>query len=91
VLGVADEDIIEDYVKSDTVYADLNDKSAMVGALKQEQLDPERFLRAPRSVMEQTIGLLNRDYGGAAAYLASIGFGPDKIEKLRHALCDDEI
>eukprot|EP00286_Rhodomonas_abbreviata_P018085 CAMPEP_0181305760 /NCGR_PEP_ID=MMETSP1101-20121128/9915_1 /TAXON_ID=46948 /ORGANISM="Rhodomonas abbreviata, Strain Caron Lab Isolate" /LENGTH=318 /DNA_ID=CAMNT_0023411725 /DNA_START=267 /DNA_END=1223 /DNA_ORIENTATION=+ len=88
-LGVSDEDIINDYVLSDTVYADLNDKSAMVGALQQEQLDPERFLRAPRSVMETTIALLRNDYGGAHAYLESIGFGPDKIERMRAALCED--
>lgn len=88
-LGVSDEDIIDDYVKSDTVYADLNDKSAMVGALQQEQLDPERFLRAPRSVMEKTILLLKQDYGGAEAYLERIGFGPEQVVKLRQALCED--
>ena len=69
------------------VYANLGDKNAMVGALRQEQvahhipvpitlltirkLDPEKFLRAPRAVMEQTIKLLKEEYGGAAKYLES--------------------
>ena len=78
-----------DYVLSDSVYADLNDKSAMVGALQQQQLDPERFLRAPRSVMDNTMELLNKEYGGAEAYMDKIGFGPEDRARLRRALCDE--
>ncbi len=37
-LGVDDEAILEDYVISDSVYRDLGDKDAMVGALRQEQV-----------------------------------------------------
>jgi protein tyrosine/serine phosphatase len=37
-LGVDKESIINDYVLSDSVYADLNDKDAMVGALQQQQV-----------------------------------------------------
>jgi protein-tyrosine phosphatase len=37
-LGVEKEAIINDYVLSDSVYADLNDKDAMVGALQQQQV-----------------------------------------------------
>jgi len=87
-LGVDDESIVNDYVISDSVYADLNDKDAMVGALQQQQLDPERFLRAPRSVMESTMRLLREEYGGPEAYLDKIGFGPDDRQRLRSALCD---
>jgi len=90
VLGVEDEAIISDYVLSDTVYADMADKSAMVGALQQENLDPDTFLRAPRSVMDSTIRLLNKEYGGAHKYLESIGFGPADVLRLRAALCDDD-
>lgn len=88
VLGVDREAILNDYVLSDSVYADLNDKDAMVGALQQQQLDPERFLRAPRAVMEATMDLLYRDYGGAEKYLDKIGFTAADRERLRAALCD---
>lgn len=87
-LGVDRESIINDYVLSDSVYADLNDKDAMVGALQQQQLDPERFLRAPRSVMDATMDLLIKEYGGAEAYMDKIGFGPEDRARLRHALCE---
>jgi hypothetical protein len=89
VLGVDDEAIVSDYVLSDTVYADMADKSAMVGALQQENLDPDTFLRAPRSVMDATIKLLRHEYGGPHQYLESIGFGSADVKRLRAALCDD--
>ena len=41
MLGVDDEAILGDYVLSDSVYRDLGDKDAMVGALRQEQARPE--------------------------------------------------
>ena len=53
------------------------------------QLDPDRFLGAPRGVMEQTMRLLREEYGGAAAYMDRIGFGPADRLRLRDALCAD--
>lgn len=88
-LGVEREAIINDYVISDSVYADLDDKDAMVGALQQQQLDPERFLRAPRNVMETTMDLLYREYGGAEKYMDRIGFNSEDRMRLRAALCDE--
>ena len=35
VLGATDEEIVTDYVLSDSAYKDINDKKAMVAALKQ--------------------------------------------------------
>jgi hypothetical protein len=35
VLGVSDEAIVSDYVKSDSAYADINDNKALVAGLKQ--------------------------------------------------------
>eukprot|EP00277_Geminigera_cryophila_P017296 CAMPEP_0179441318 /NCGR_PEP_ID=MMETSP0799-20121207/24890_1 /TAXON_ID=46947 /ORGANISM="Geminigera cryophila, Strain CCMP2564" /LENGTH=369 /DNA_ID=CAMNT_0021225493 /DNA_START=3 /DNA_END=1112 /DNA_ORIENTATION=- len=89
VLGVDDEAIVSDYVLSDSVYSDMKDKSAMVGALQQENLDPDTFLRAPRSVMDSTMKLLRKEYGGPHKYLESIGFGPADVLRLRAALCDE--
>jgi len=89
VLEVDDEAIVSDYVLSDSVYADMKDKSAMVGALQQENLDPDTFLRAPRSVMDATMKLLRKEYGGPYKYLESIGFGAADVVRLRAALCDE--
>jgi protein tyrosine/serine phosphatase len=35
VLGCSDEEIIADYVLSDSAYKDINDKKAMVASLQQ--------------------------------------------------------
>ena len=35
VLGASDEEIVADYVLSDSAYKDINDKKAMVASLKQ--------------------------------------------------------
>ena len=88
VLGVEREDILNDYVLSDNVYEEMGDKNAMVGAMQQEKLDPETFLRAPRHVMEQTMELLDERWGGPEGYLASIGVDKEQIEELRRALCE---
>lgn len=47
LVGVPDDDIIEDYSLSANVYAEMNDHQAMVGALSQRNLDPKTFLGAP--------------------------------------------
>ena len=38
VLGASDEDIVADYVLSDSAYKDINDKKAMVASLKQVRI-----------------------------------------------------
>ncbi|CAM9714067.1 unnamed protein product, partial [Hapterophycus canaliculatus] len=55
VLGVPDEAIVDDYAKSELAYRELADRDAMVGALSQEDLDPETFLGAPPHVMEDVL------------------------------------
>jgi protein tyrosine/serine phosphatase len=57
-LGIPEQAILDDYTLSDDAYAQLEDKAAMVGALQQHDLDADTFLRAPRSVMESTLQLL---------------------------------
>lgn len=85
-LGTPDEAILDDYVLSDSAYKDLNDHKAMVGALEQQNLDAETFLRAPRHVMEQTLKELRESYGTVEQYLDSIGFDAAWRAKLKHAL-----
>jgi len=80
------KDIVEDYTLSANVYAEMNDHSAMVGALSQRNLDPKTFLCAPPHVMRDTLDIINAEYGSVQEYCNWIGFGPEKQEQLRRAI-----
>lgn len=80
------DDIVEDYSLSAHVYADMNDNEAMVGALSQRSLDPEIFLGAPPSVMNDTLLTIRDQFGSVEEYCSWIGFGPEKQQQLRKAL-----
>jgi hypothetical protein len=85
LCGVSEEDIVEDYMLSANVYAEMNDHSAMVGALSQRNLDPKTFLSAPPGVMRDTLRAIEQEYGSIAGYCDWIGFGPEQQEQLRKA------
>lgn len=89
LCGVSDEDIVEDYSLSANVYAEMNDHTAMVGALSQRNLDPKTFLGAPPQVMRDTLRAINETYGSVSGYCNWIGFGPEKQEQLRRACMDE--
>jgi hypothetical protein len=86
LIGVPEEDIVEDYSLSANVYAEMNDNKAMVGALKQRSVDPKTFLGAPPSVMKATLQIIKENYGSVEGYCDYIGFGKDDREKLKSAL-----
>ena len=89
VLGVPDDDIVDDYSLSANVYAEMNDHKAMVGALSQRNLNPKTFLGAPRQVMLDTLVDVRENYGSVKGYLDWIGFGAESQENLRKALLDE--
>jgi protein tyrosine/serine phosphatase len=86
ILGVSDADIVRDYVKSDSAYADINDSKALVAGLKQVDVDPNIFLRAFPEVMEQSLTFVRSTYGSVDNYLDSVGFDESWRRKLRLAL-----
>jgi len=86
MLGVDEEDIVEDYSLSANVYAEMNDHKAMVGALSQRNINPKTFLGAPPQVMRDTLKALKMNYGSVESYLDSIGVDVDLREKLKNAL-----
>ena len=86
LLGVPDENIVEDYSLSANVYAEMNDHKAMVGALSQRNLDPKTFLGAPPQVMRDTLVAIRENYGDVEGYLDFIGFGPEQREQLKKAM-----
>jgi protein tyrosine/serine phosphatase len=86
LMGVPDEDIVEDYSLSANVYAEMNDHKAMVGALSQRNLDAQTFLGAPPHVMRDTLVSIRENYGSIEGYLDYIGFDEDQRQKLKKAL-----
>jgi len=52
----------------------------------QNNLDPEKFLRAPRSVIEHTLAYIEKKFGSIEGYLDQIGFTEDKRVALKKAL-----
>jgi hypothetical protein len=86
LLGVKDEDIVEDYSLSANVYAEMNDHQAMVGALSQRNLDAKTFLGAPPQVMRETLRNIRNDYGSVEGYLDWIGFDEKSQQELKEAL-----
>lgn len=86
LVGVPDENIVEDYSLSANVYAEMNDHKAMVGALSQRNLDAKTFLGAPPHVMRETLNNIRNDYGSVEGYLDWIGFDRKKQQKLINVL-----
>ena len=86
LVGVPDENIVEDYSLSANVYAEMNDHQAMVGALSQRNLDAKTFLGAPPQVMRETLVNIRSDYGSVEGYLDWIGFDRKSQQKLIDAL-----
>ena len=88
ICGAESTAIVEDYSLSANVYAEMNDHTAMVGALNQRNLDPKTFLGAPPEVMADTLLSIKENYGSVEGYCDYIGFGPERREKLRKALTE---
>mmetsp|Transcript_46735 Transcript_46735/g.69124 ORF Transcript_46735/g.69124 Transcript_46735/m.69124 type:complete len:460 (-) Transcript_46735:94-1473(-) len=88
VVGVPDEDIVEDYSLSANVYAQINDHKAMVGALSQRNLNAKTFLGAPPQVMRDTLARIREEYGSVEGYCDWIGFDEESRERLRKALTE---
>lgn len=84
--GVSDEKIIEDYAISANVYKEMGDHKAMVGALKQRDLNPDVFLGAPAEVMAETLATIRESYGSVEGYLDFIGFNEADRERLKEVL-----
>jgi hypothetical protein len=85
-IGMDYEAIKADYVLSDSAYADMNQKKAFVGALEQNNLDPNKFLIAPPYVIDDLKEHIDLKYGSVEAYLDMIGFDEEKRQKLKENL-----
>jgi len=86
VVGASEEEIVADYVLSDSAYKDIGDSKAMVAALKQTDVDPETFLRAKPEVMHATMQYVREKHGSVDGFLDQHGFSQEWRERLRTAL-----
>jgi protein-tyrosine phosphatase len=89
-LGASDDDVAADYTLSEHAVtgafrAELEARARRAG-LSEQALAVQ--LGAPRELMLEVLADLRTAHGGAAAYLARHGAGPDVVEALRRALVD---
>lgn len=86
VCGVPDHCIVTDYELSDSTYADMNNKRAMVASLSQSDLNPDTFLRAKGQVMRDTMAYIRSSFGSVNNFLDKYDFDHSWREKLRRTL-----
>jgi protein-tyrosine phosphatase len=87
VLGVADEDIIEDYSLSGPYMEELlrkiDDDPQIAEA---DKALPDFFWKASPESMSLFLNTLRRDYGSIRGYLECMGCEPSLVERLERAL-----
>ena len=86
-VGVADEEVVGDYAKSEgslspEFRAELAARAVAAGFTRQ----PAVTAGAPAAIMRQTLASIRRRYGGTAEYLLGNGMSGDALALLRHAL-----
>jgi protein-tyrosine phosphatase len=88
VLGVADDEIVADYVLSADAMArrlaQLQSTDPAAAAVLASQ--PAGWLAAPAEVMDTVLRHLDELHGGPGGYLVDHGVDPDTLEELRHSL-----
>jgi protein-tyrosine phosphatase len=87
-LGVSAEEIVDDYARTeDNMHgpfrAAIEARAAAAGLTKQELAVK---LGAPRRLMRDTLGWLERQHGGAGGYLRSHGVSDAELAEMRRVL-----
>jgi protein-tyrosine phosphatase len=91
-LGVERDAVIDDYKLSESnfpeEYLDRAVERALAGGMPEKMVDEYRAggLASPAAVMEGTLDLLDREYGGATDYLLASGLGAAELAELRAKL-----
>lgn len=88
VLGVGDDDIIRDYVRSEDTWK--SGPSALrddyIRRLVETGLTPVNWLPSPPEVMEDTLRYINTRYGSAEDYVIQCGFDQTSMDVLRSCM-----
>jgi protein-tyrosine phosphatase len=93
-LGVGDEAVIENYTHSESVlpeeYREQALQRAIAGGMPESMSEDYRAqgLASPATVMEGTLELLDREYGGAAEFLLASGLQAAELDELRNKLLE---
>jgi protein-tyrosine phosphatase len=91
-LGVEHESVIADYMVSESrlpeEYLDRAVERALAGGMPESMVEDYRAesLGSPETVMQGTLELLDREYGGAEEYLLASGLGAAELAELRAKL-----
>jgi protein-tyrosine phosphatase len=87
VLGVGDEDIIEDYSLSGPYMEEILKKIERHPKKKGDPgVLPDFFWKAPPESIELFLTTLRKDYGSITGYLESMGMEPSLVGRLERAL-----
>jgi hypothetical protein len=85
ILGLSDEEIVEDYFKWDIMRE--SSASDIVKPRRKGKLDRNMFAGAPREAMLQTLDYVRTKHGSVSpAYVDAIGFDQSWRERLRKAV-----
>jgi protein-tyrosine phosphatase len=90
VLGVSDEDIIDDY----TLTARIRPPEELLRMMLRENgVDPDKVRedpwQAPPVVMEATLRVLDETYGSTEGYLSAIGVPDEHLAALRELMLEE--
>lgn len=87
VLGVADEDVIEDYTLSDQYMNALREQLKKADDIPDDvKILPDFFWRASPESMSLFLATLRHEYGSVRSYLEKQGAGSSLVERLEKAL-----
>lgn len=85
LAGASDGDIAADYARTEELSAHWQTAQQEVFKLLGTMV-PEHVFRAKPETMLATLALLEREYGGAEAYLRGAGLAPAELDALREKL-----
>jgi protein tyrosine/serine phosphatase len=85
LLGVADDEIVDDYARTAAVVDEL---TARAHARARESGNPphDRFMTAEAETMRETLAWWHSEYGTIEQYMLANGLEPDAIAALRDAM-----
>lgn len=93
VLGVSDDDMLDDYELSGDRVIALVESLRAQGRLDGNPMinQPVEALRAPRAALAGSLARLRARHGSVAAYLASCGIGPEVLQAIRDNLVAERV
>jgi len=88
LLGVDDDDIVEDYALTDPVARAILDRASRELPAYEDVWDslPLDARGAPARVMQSMLAAIGREHGSVRNFVSSLGVGPETVDSLREHL-----